>query len=66
MKQYCIVGKNRLTREQQIITVPCSLANAVAILKREKSKPPKKREYINLKIAIYQQHKQLELQFKNQ
>lgn len=53
MKQYCIVGKNKLTRERHIITVPCSLTNAVAILKREKSKPPKKREYINLKIAIY-------------
>lgn len=65
MKQYCIVGKNRLTRERQILTVPCSLANAVAILKREKAKPPKKRDFTHLKIAVYPIEPE-KLNFKNQ
>lgn len=53
MKQYCITGVNRLTRERQVITTPCSLSNAISILKREKAKSPKKREWIRLKINVY-------------
>ena len=39
--------------EREVISVPCSLANALAILKREKSKAPHKRAYIHLKINVY-------------
>ena len=65
MKRYCIVGKNRLTRQSEVITVPCSLANATAILKREKAKPAHKRAHINLKLAVYPIEPE-KLEFKNQ
>lgn len=53
MKQYYITGKNKLTRQRDVITVPCSLANAKAILQREKAKPAHKRSYTNLKLSVY-------------
>lgn len=65
MKKYCIKGKNRLTGQEEVITVPCSLANAVAILKREKAKPAHKRDYIHMKIAVYPIEPE-KLNFKNQ
>lgn len=65
MKQYCITGVNRLTRERQVITTPCSLSNAVAILKREKAKSPKKRDWIKLKINVYPTNPEI-IQFKNE
>lgn len=64
MRQYCITGISKLTKEREVITIPCSLPNAVEILKREKAKPPKKRSYINLKIQVYAEQKKLN--FKNQ
>lgn len=65
MRQYSIVGRNRLTRQREVITVPCSLPNAVAILKREKAKPPRKRDFIHMKIAVYPIEPE-KLNFKNQ
>ena len=53
MKKYCITGKNRITRQREVITIPCSLQNAVDILAREKKKPAKKRSYLDLRIAVY-------------
>ena len=53
MKQYCITGKSRLTRQREVITIPCSLQNAVEILKREKAKPANKRDYLDMRLAVY-------------
>ena len=53
MKQYCITGINKLTRERDVVSNPCTLANATAILNREKAKAPSRREYIHLKIQVY-------------
>lgn len=53
MKQYCITGINKLTRKREVVTVPCSLPNAVGILKREKAKAPHRRAYTHLKIQLY-------------
>jgi hypothetical protein len=53
MKQYCITGINKLTREREVVTVPCSLPTAIDILKREKGKPSHRQSYLKLKIESY-------------
>lgn len=52
MKRYQITGINRLTHQRETVTVPCSKANAVAILQREKRKSSAKRDYIYLKLEV--------------
>lgn len=53
MKRYCITGVSKLTRQREVISVPCSKVNASAILTREKRKAARRRAYIYLRLEIY-------------
>lgn len=63
--QACLIEACKEFGARQVITTPCSLSNAVAILKREKAKSPKKRDWIKLKINIYPTNPEI-IQFKNE
>lgn len=52
MKRYQITGINKLTREREVVTVPCSKSMAEAILQREKRKSSRRRDYIHLKMQV--------------
>lgn len=47
--KYHITGINRLTRQREAVTPPCSSGTADAILAREKEKPSRKRIFTYLR-----------------
>ena len=51
--RYCITGINRMTRQRDILTPPCSMEKAVKIMNRELCKPASKREYLYLRREAY-------------
>ena len=52
MKKWQITGISKLTRKREVISIPCSKANAVAIYQREKRKSPTSRDYVYLKLEV--------------
>ena len=56
MRRYQITGINKLTREREVVCVPCSTANAEMIFQREKMKSPRRRDYVYLKLEVCPPH----------
>ena len=52
-RQWCVTGINRLTRQREAVTPPCSRENAEKVYLRNAGKPARKRSYIYLKLQEY-------------
>lgn len=66
MKQpiYHVTAVNRLTRQREAVTLPCSKDKATKILKREQKKAPGRRSWIYPKVEEFVPQ-ELPLDFKD-
>lgn len=62
--RYCITAINRMTRQRESVTPPCTKETAEKILRREKAKPHIKRCYIYPHMEAVRPQ-QLTINFKN-